>query len=156
MLDTRWQESYRRKKEPRTGPLTLAEFEQFASRRARLWKAAGIAFSYSTCLALLTTFGASYGLVVSEFIVALATLPLCLCCLIAMLSFKCPRCGAVPMTRRTSLATGTLEYGGFVALRPKSCGKCEVLFVKPATVGPGESLDPESDGMFEKLGPDTP
>lgn len=138
MSKTRSNSYIRWKKEYPSGPLTMEEFELFERKRMRMWKAWGVMFAYSLCIVLLDTLQTHYGLAFSEVTVILTGFPVGICLLFITLAFKCPRCGEVPMAKRFSIFTFGVEYGGYVALRPKSCGKCGAPFVKPSIDEPAE------------------
>ncbi len=139
--EKKWRGSRRWKKEIPTGPLSHAEFELFKQRQTRVWKALGILVAYLLCLGLLVEAKTIYGLVPSVLILSLAAFPVGICLLIALLLYRCPRCGATPMAKTFSFTTASFEYGSFVSLLPKACGKCGVQFEKPAEDGTGGPMN---------------
>ncbi|MCA0176618.1 MAG: hypothetical protein LCH73_10085, partial [Proteobacteria bacterium] len=110
------------------GPLTQIEFDMFNARRKR------IIFGFTGIFSLAIFLGVNDKLL--QLKIPVGAIFVCgasimLWTLIQMLKFKCPRCNTTPMTTRTSLGGGGVEIGGYVALRPKKCHKCGVLFEPP-------------------------
>jgi hypothetical protein len=110
------------------GPLTQAEFDKFNAQRKRVIWAVLAPFAYACVVVAakkLLDFDAHPA---AHFLFGAPTI---IWALVEMFKFKCPRCNATPMTTRASLGGGEVEVGSYVALRPKKCHKCGVLFEPP-------------------------
>lgn len=110
------------------GPLTQAEFDKFNAQRKRVIYGLIAAFSFA---GLVVAANKLFTFVPHPAVVFLFCVPITLWTLIQMFKFKCPSCGTTPMTTRASLGGGEVEVGSYVALRPKKCHKCGVLFEPP-------------------------
>jgi hypothetical protein len=110
------------------GPLTQAEFDRFNTRRKRVIYGVIAIFSFAVLLGINDKL---LHLKPHVAVIFLFGVPIMLWTLIQMLKFKCPRCDTTPMTTRASLGGGEVEVGSYVALRPKKCHKCGVLFEPP-------------------------
>jgi len=110
------------------GPLSRIEYEKFQALRKRVILSGCFGFGFSVVIAIMVNvlhvepnFGV---LAVGSFISVIWIL-------LQMFKYKCPRCGAMPMTTRPSFSPEEVTVTGFVALFPKKCHKCGVLFVPP-------------------------
>lgn len=110
------------------GPLTQVEFDEFNSQRKRMIWAVIAPFAYACVIVAVKKL---FDFEVHPAVHFLFGAPSIIWALVEMLKFKCPRCGTMPMTTRTSLGTGEIEVGSYVALRPKKCRQCGVLFEAP-------------------------
>lgn len=105
--------------------LSRVEFDQFEGAR----KLAAILWVLCLGLGLLAaTLKIAFNRVIDVDLAVGLTFILTIMLLVTIFRYKCPRCGTTPMTERVSVATGEIEAGGFVALRPKRCMKCGVMF----------------------------
>lgn len=119
-----------RKKIP-TGPITLAEYESFQRRHREMWAALIVVAAYALSVVVLDKLSENYRLDFSGLVIVLCILLLVACTIIAILRFRCPRCGDVPTTKTASFSDSAATFGQYVALRPKSCGTCGVHFTRP-------------------------
>lgn len=109
-------------------PLSRSEYEKFqAARRRAIFSVCAILL-YAVALALMVNLfkvePSPAILLVSGFLIIIVSM-------IQFIRYKCPRCKTTPMTTRTSFGGGEVVIGGYVALRPKKCHKCGVLFEPP-------------------------
>ncbi len=110
------------------GPLTQAEFDTFNARRLGVIHSMILIFTLAVVVGVAGRF---FGFAPNAALVFWCGAPLVIWGLIQMFKFKCPRCHTTPMTTRASLGGGEVEVGSYVALRPKKCHKCGVLFEPP-------------------------
>jgi hypothetical protein len=110
------------------GPLTQAEYTKFQMRRKRVILGVAAIFSFAVFLGINDKF---LHFTPPMALLFLFAVPIMLWTLIQMFKFQCPRCGTMPMTMRASLGAGEGEVGNYMALRPKKCHKCGVLFEPP-------------------------
>jgi predicted RNA-binding Zn-ribbon protein involved in translation (DUF1610 family) len=113
------------------GPLTQTEYDKFRSLRKRAMAPLIAAFAFA--IVMVVTQKVFY-LEPPMVVLFLFIVPITIWGLIQILKYKCPRCGTMPMMTRTSLGGGEVEVGSYVALRPKKCHECGVLFECPQKV----------------------
>jgi len=107
--------------------LSRVEFDQFEGARKL------VAILWALCLGLgllAATLKIAFNREIDVDLAVGLTFILTIMLLVAMFRYKCPRCGTNPMIERVSVATGEIEVGGFVALHPKRCTKCGVMFTQ--------------------------
>lgn len=131
MSDEKSTASNRWRKKIPSGPITLEEYESFQRRHREVWAALIVVAAYALSVALLDKLSKNYRVDISGLVIVLGILLLVICTIVAILRFRCPRCGVMPTTKAASFSDGAATYGKYVALRPKSCGTCGVQFARP-------------------------
>lgn len=108
--------------------LTQAEFFAFEKKRLRM------IYGFVAIFLVACLLGVNDKLLHVDLHVGLVmfcVVPLMLWTLVQTLKFKCPRCGATPLTTRKSVSIDQVEVGNYVAFRPKVCQRCGVSLLLP-------------------------
>jgi len=114
-------------------PLSREEYERFETLRKRVLFGGCVVFAYAVCVAIMVNL---FHFEPNLFIIMVSFPIPTIWTLFQMFKYKCPRCGTTPMVKRLSFGFGEVEAGSYVALSPKKCLKCSVLFAPPQEEAP--------------------
>lgn len=105
--------------------LSRAEYDSFQSRRLKVLLGGVLGFAFAIAVAITVNL---FHVEPHPVVLGVGSFVCVIWLLVQMFKYKCPRCGTTPMTTRLTFGNDETAEGGFLALFPKKCSKCGVLF----------------------------